>query len=551
MILVLVGVVLALYNRLVLRPERFHGSDERDAYLVLALISTIVVGIVIHDSFFPFVAREVLHVADPVARSHFLGYALSHLWQALGWTTPTAASVGYSIGYLMDIGVVFFFLGYLPNSKHFHVFLAVPTIFLRKLRPAGELTGETGDAGLAVRSYRDLNWKDLLDLFTCTECGRCQAVCPAYASGAPLSPKHVILELRDALNEAMRTGQTREDLAAGVVSAGELWSCTTCGACQEACPLFIEHVPKIVGMRAALLEDGELPQAAQKALMSFDRQQNSFSQPSRRRPEWAKGLDFPIKDARKEPVDWLWFVGDFASYDPRAQEVSRLVAQILNHAGVDFGILYEGEANSGNDALRMGEYGLFESLAEKNVESLRQASYRRVFTTDPHSLNALRNEYQRFGFDRPVMHYTEALLELISAGQLEVRELGVKATYHDPCYLGRWNRIFDAPREVLLRCGVELVEMPRNREQSFCCGAGGGRIWMEESGGERPADQRIKEALTVDVPYFVVACPKDIAMFSAAVVATSCGERLRVVDVAEVVHEACGLGSPSLAVVGD
>ena len=550
-LMVLGGVALALFNRLVLRPERFRGSDERDAYLILGLISAIAVGIVVHDSFFPFVAAGVLHVADGAASGHFLGNWVSGLWRALGWTTPTAASIGYTVGYLMDIGVVFFFLGYLPNSKHFHVFLAVPAIFLRSLRPAGELSGEATAEQFAIRDFQGMRWKDLLDLFTCTECGRCQAVCPAYASGTPLSPKHLILELRDALNRTIR-GEAPEPLAGGVVSAEELWSCTTCGACMEACPVFIEHVPKIAGLRAALLEDGELPQNAQKALMSFERQQNSFGQPARKRPDWTKPLDFPVKDARKEPVDWLWFVGDFASYDPRAQEASRLMAQILHRAGVDFGMLYESEANSGNDALRMGEFGLFEALADKNMKSLREVQCNRVITTDPHSFNALRNEYRRYGFETPVQHYTQALLELIGQGRLEVKPLGIEATYHDPCFLGRWNQIFDAPRDLLGRCGVTLREMPRNRSQSFCCGAGGGRLWLDEGGaGERPADQRIREALTVDTPYFVVACPKDIAMFSAAVVSTGSEERIKVIDVAEIVYAACGLGAPLLAVASD
>lgn len=546
-IFVAVGILMALYQRIIIRPARFHGSDERDAYAILAMIGAVIVGIVVHDSFYPFVAREVFHVADPVARSHFLGYALSGLWRTLGWTGPTAASIGYAVGYFLDMGVVFAFLAYLPYSKHLHIFAAVPNIFVRNLGPKGELVPQPVEESMAVRTFLDLTWKDIHDLYTCTECGRCQAVCPAYAAGQPLSPKMVILELRDALNERIVQGTVLDPnqpaLAGGVVSAGELWACTTCGACQEACPVFIEHVPKIAGMRAALLEDGEIDPNAQKVLVSWDRQGNSFGQPARKRPAWAKSIDVPIKDARKESVDWLWFVGDFAALDPRVQRLTQLIARLLDRAGVDFGILYESEVNSGNEALRLGEYGLFESLAHKNIQALGQAQYRRIFTTDPHSLNALKNEYRKFGFDAEVLHYTQAFLELIDQGKLTVEPIGLRATYHDPCYLGRWNGITEAPRQLLQHLGVNLIEMPRHGAQSFCCGAGGGRIWMDETGiQDRPANQRIREALSLpDVHFFVVACPKDVSMFSASVTAMGVEDRLRVVDMADLLAVAVGL----------
>ncbi len=547
--LVLVGVLMAVYNRAVLRPARFHGSDERDAYMILVLIAIIVVGIVVHESFYPVVAASFFHVADPSLKSEFLGNGLYHVWQNLGWTTPTAGLVGYTVGYLMDIGVVFAFLAYLPYSKHFHILLAVPNIFFRNLRPIGELVESPPDETMAIRSFDDMRWKDVLDLFTCTECGRCQDVCPAYAAGQPLSPKMVILDLRDRLvSDWGRSEADAPPLAGGAVSREALWACTTCGACQQACPVFIEHVPKIAGLRAALLEDGDVDPAAQKVLVAWERQGNSFGQPARKRPEWAKGLEFPIRDARKEPVDWLWFVGDFAALDPRAREMTPVVGELLHRAGVDFGILYEAEVNSGNDALRIGEYGLFETLAQKNLKVLEKATFQRVFTTDPHSLNALKNEYRKFGFDKPVFHYTEAFLALIQEGRLPVSPVPIRATYHDPCYLGRWNHITEAPRELLRVLGVDLREMPRHGEQSFCCGAGGGRIWMDESGiVERPANQRIREALALPgITHFVVACPKDVSMFHAAATALGVDDRLRVTDVTELLAAAVGLRATPL-----
>jgi Fe-S oxidoreductase len=267
---------------------------------------------------------------------------------------------------------------------------------------------------------------------------------------------------------------------------------------------------------------------------------NSFGENRRRRGRWAQELEFEVKDARKEPVDVLWFVGDYASFDPRSQTVSRTLARLFMHAGLDFGLLYEGEWNAGNDVRRVGEEGLVELLAEHNIGVLRGCEFSRIVTSDPHSLNTLRNEYPTLGRQWPVLHHTTLLAELLENGSLGVRRLGYRVTYHDPCHLGRMNGEFDDPRRVLELRGCTLVEMPRNRDNSFCCGAGGGRIWIPDApGAERPSENRIREATALaDVELFVVACPKDVTMYEDAIKTSGNGDRIALREISELVEEA-------------
>jgi Fe-S oxidoreductase len=298
-------------------------------------------------------------------------------------------------------------------------------------------------------------------------------------------------------------------------------------------------VPKIIQLRRDASEEDRIPRGLQDALSNIGRSGNSMGKPAKARARWTKDLPFRIKDAREGPVDVLWFVGDHASYDPRALEVSRRLAALLHTAGVDFGILYDAEQNSGNDVRRCGEEGLFGSLAQSNIAALNACSFRRVLTTDPHALNALRNEYQSFGVSFDVVHHTTLLSELLDAGAIEMEpDKAIRATYHDPCYLGRYNGEFEPPRRLIAASGYQLVEMGRSRENSFCCGAGGGRIWAGDEGVlERPSENRIKEALALgDISVFVVACPKDKVMYSAAVDALGVKDRLRVLDVVELIE---------------
>ena len=279
--------------------------------------------------------------------------------------------------------------------------------------------------------------------------------------------------------------------------------------------------------------------------MSLQRYGNSQSKSPRKRIEWAKDLPTPLKDARKEAVETLWFLGDYAAFHPSSLRVSRLLAMVFQAVGLDFGVLGDGEQSAGNDVRRLGEEGLFEMLAEKNVKAMEKATFQRIVTTDPHTYHTLKHEYARFGLTKPVVHYTELLDELMRQGKLALKQrLSGRAVYHDPCYLGRYNGIYDPPRRLIDALGLTRVEMPRTRENSFCCGAGGGKIWMQEEEGitRRPALLRMDEALAIDgVSRFVVACPKDLGMFEDAVKTLGAESRLRVVDLGELVYEAMGI----------
>ncbi|HEY2705281.1 MAG TPA: heterodisulfide reductase-related iron-sulfur binding cluster [Candidatus Dormibacteraeota bacterium] len=474
------------------------------------------------------------------------------------------------------------FIAYIPYSKAVHILADPINLFLRdplaarRLQPlpepepvpAGAAPAAAGTAPVlatvGVQRVTDLSWKDLLALDSCTKCGRCHEVCPARLGGAPLSPRDLILDLReyadrdlgvDGLAAALLgrvpfatvtggdgNGNGDRTLPGNLIGADTLWACTTCRACVEICPVGIEHVPMIVDLRRALVDAGEVDPKVQKVFQNLDRYGNSFGQPERNRGRWTKGLEVKLKDARKEPVDVLWFVGDYASFDPRCQDVSRALARLLTAAGVDVGILYEGEHTAGNDVRRVGEEGLFEGLAQHNIETLGECEFKEIVTTDPHTLNTLRNEYPALGGSWRVRHHTELLADLVTAGRIRIGA-GLRdavATYHDPCYLGRYNGVYDPPRRLISATGARLVEMGRCRDNSLCCGAGGGRIWMDELGtGERPSDQRIREAMEIPgVTHFVVACPKDVNMYEAAVRATGFSDRLRVVEITEMLAEA-------------
>jgi succinate dehydrogenase/fumarate reductase iron-sulfur protein len=373
----------------------------------------------------------------------------------------------------------------------------------------------------------------------CIECGLCLSACPIGAPATGFVGPAALAAAQRLLEEPR--GSEREDVLSWISRPGGAWACTTCRACVDACPVGIDPVSTVIEMRRTLVDRGDVDPLLQQTLQNFARQGNSYGKSARMRARWTKGLDFTIPDARREAVEYVWFVGDYASFDERVQRESQRLATILHDAGVSFGLLFEGERSAGNDVRRAGEEGLFEMLVEHNMKTFGEAQFEAIFTTDPHSLNALRNEYPQYGLHKPVYHYTELLLQLSSQGTITLRPTlqGTRVTYHDPCYLARYNGITDAPRRLIEATGAQLVEMPRHGANTFCCGAGGGRIWMTESDtGERPSEQRIREAQALDgIDYFVVSCPKDLTMYAAAA-QTVGGVQFDVVELTALVERA-------------
>lgn len=571
----LLGLVFALFNL---------GADLLSVGVLIGMSALLIRRFILKDPAFNFRENVLLHPAvragairrDSLIVGAFILIHVGSRWLGRGfalaesgsgdWFEPTASVVAngllwlnlspavYEIGrhvtWFTAIGLIFLFFPYFVISKHIHIFFAPLNWLVGRDRRFALIEAQNG-AG--AKHLQDLPWQSLLDSYACIMCNRCQDVCPAYAAGMPLSPSALEINKRYWLNQNLfkfARGQSSPSLLDFAISKEAVWACTTCGACVEVCPVGNAPMVDIIAIRQRLIGDGDTLDAnLQKALVNLGKQGNSFGQSARNRAKWTQGLNFKIKDARKEEVEYLWFVGDYASFDARGQQLTRQVAQVFQQAGLDFGILYEAEWNTGNDARRVGEEGLFDLLAEHNIAVLDKAKFSHaIITTDPHTMNALRFEYLKLGKQYKVLHYTQVLNQLLDEGKLQLkRRLDYRVTYHDPCYLGRYNRITAAPRQLLQRLGVTLIEMPRHALGSFCCGAGGGQLWRGELVQDvRPSELRIREALKVlavdgerqSTPLFIVACPKDVAMFSDAVKTSGNEGKIIVKDIIELVVEA-------------
>ena len=528
---------LTFRENILLNPKVKAGAQNTDSLIVDIFVIMHVIAHVLSQAY------RLTDGADP-----FMPFA-SFLNSIFG-----ASQTGVHVAWWVSLGWVMFIIPYLSRSKHTHFFMSPINLGLAKQNPRGQLDAPAKvDPG--AKFLHDLSWKRVLDSYACVQCNRCQDVCPANFYGRPLSPSALEVNKRYLLKEA--TFGSHPDLyllplTETVISPEAVWSCTTCYACVRVCPVGNEPMADIVDIRRRMLVDGaELDSGVQNALQSLATNGNWMSKGKRLRGRWAKEMEFPVKNATEEPVEHLWFVGDTASFDERVIPNTKMVARLFNQGGLDFGIMYQNESNAGNDVRRVGEEGLFEQLVEQNMAAFGKAQFKQIVTTDPHSFNTLKNEYPQFGGKFEVKHYTVTLLKLFEEGKLTIKNKlsHYKVTFHDPCYLGRYNGGFTAPRKLLELLGVEFVEMPRNCENSFCCGAGGGQIWMGKvAPGERPAENRIKEALSTfgesanaKTQLFVVTCPKDMVMYSDAVKTTGNEGRIEVRDMIQLVAEGVGV----------
>jgi Fe-S oxidoreductase len=543
-VLVLVGVVAALWIRKVQRPERFKGSHLREADLILALIATIATTLLLWHA-----CRIALGLNEWPASSAPVSDLLSHLFARDGLTR-----VLERVFVWLHVTTILVFLAYLPRSKHLHIATAAFNVWYGRTGPGGRLEPLRFDdpdvpeeeirfgAGTAA----DLTWKQMLDTFSCTECGRCQDACPAFATGKVLSPKLLIMGLRDqvfadggALVQARAVdGADRPELASlvpGAVPEESVWDCVTCGACVQACPVSIEHVDHIVDLRRHLvMVDSSFPSEAEPMLRDVERASNPWGKAQSERADWAASLGVRVLEPGDPAPEYLYWVGCATSFDERARKTGESIAKLLGKAKVDFAILGPREACTGDPARRMGNEYVFQAYAEQNVETLNEAGVTKIITGCPHCFNTLGNEYPDFGGHYEVIHHSELLARLVADGRLTPqRDEGLRITYHDSCYLARHNDVLAPPRDLVAAVG-QSVEMERSGKQTFCCGAGGAHMWMEER-GQAINENRVREAAGTGAQTLAVACPFCTVMLDDGV--QSAGEELRVVDVATLLAE--------------
>ncbi|HLH66702.1 MAG TPA: (Fe-S)-binding protein [Solirubrobacteraceae bacterium] len=548
-VLVLVGVACAFWIRKVQRPERFRGSHLGEADLILALIAVIAATLLLWHA-----TRDALHLNEYRAAWEPVSDALSGLFSRGGATRVLERAFVWA-----HVVTILGFLAYLPRSKHLHIVSAAVNVWYGRTRHRGRLEPlRFDDPSVPEEQIRfgagtsaELTWKEMLDTFTCTECGRCQDACPAYATGKVLSPKLVIMGLRDRLlADGPAIVAARSDRAGGGEGAPELeplvpgavpeesvWDCVTCGACVQACPVSIEHVDHIVDLRRHLvMVQSSFPPEAEPMLRDIERASNPWGKAQSERADWAADLGVRVLEAGDEPPEYLYWVGCAASFDERARAAARATAMLLARAGVDFAILGPREACTGDPARRIGNEYVFQALAEQNVQTLNEARVTKIIASCPHCFNTLSSEYPDFGGRYEVVHHSQLLARLVAQGRLKPRRASdaLRITYHDSCYLARHNDVLEEPRELVAAVG-EPVEMARSRRQTFCCGAGGAHMWMEERGSQIN-DNRVAEALATGADTLAVACPFCTVMLDDGV--QGAGGRMRVADVATLLVEA-------------
>ncbi len=545
-VLVLVGVAMAVARRAIARPARLDLTN--DAWLILFLIAVLIAADLVSEGAKVALAPQLASPWSP---------AVATIAALLAPLSRPALQKLYDASWWTHLADILFFGNYLPYSKHFHIITSVPNVFFMKLDPMGRLGTPDLEASerFGVSRVEDLSWKSVLDGYTCTECGRCRVVCPTALTGKPLDPKVFIGDVRDAVREATpeilaaASGRgngappARKELIGGWLSEETIWACTTCGFCTTACPVFIiPAVDKITEMRRHLvLERADFPKEMQTAFRGMETNGNPWGISASARADWARDLPVvTMSQAAGSPVEVLFWVGCAGSYEDRAKRVSKAIVEILNEAGVSFAILGVEETCTGDSARRMGNEYLFQMLAQQNVETLNGYGVKKIVTNCPHCFNCIKNEYPVLGGTYEVVHATELVSSLVREGRIRftdpVRET---ISYHDACYLGRYNGVYAPPRDILRAIpGLEVQELPRTCERGLCCGAGGGRMWMEEKLGARINQTRMKEIEEVGTASVGLSCPFCMIMLGNA--REEIGATTKPFDVLELARKSMG-----------
>ena len=535
-LLVLLGVITAFVIRKVQRPKRFVGSHIGEADLILAMIAGIVITLFLwHSSQISLALNDYPAGWAPISSLIAMllhGPYVPYLERAAVWA---------------HVLIILSFLVYLPYSKHLHIVVAAFNVYFGRTRARGRLEPidfeqPEAEVRFGSASVADMTWKQTLDTMSCTECGRCQDVCPAYATGKALSPKLLIMAIRDQVMvegpKALAAGgtYTPPPIVPNAVIDDIVWDCVTCGACVRECPVGIEHIDHVIDLRSNLvMVESRFPDEAGAMLRDVDRSSNPWGKPQADRTHWADGLGVRVLQPGDPAPDVLFWVGCAPAFDERARQGAISTAKLMLGAGVDFAILGPREACTGDPARRMGDEYTYQRLAGQNVGTLNGAGIKKIVTTCPHCFNTIGNEYPDFGGRYEVVHHTEFLAELVREGKLNPLAGEQKITYHDSCYLARHNDVRSQPRELVSAVG-QAIEMPRNRERTFCCGAGGARMWMEEKRGRPINHERVREAAETGAETLAVACPFCTVMLDDGVRET--GAKMQVVDLATLLHEA-------------
>ena len=539
---VIAAVGYAAFRRLVTKPRRLTLSPE--GLVILLLIFGLMVTDLSAD------ACRILLAPAATDPWQFAGRALASMFAGL----PHGAVQGlFHLSWWLHAVLLLGFLVWLPYSKHLHVLAAPFNVFFAPLTPKGQFrTVDLENAEtFGVGAITEFTWKDLFDLYNCTECGRCTSRCPASMSGKELDPKMLILNLQEHLldnaprllgeggNGSGEPGAGEQPMVGGVITDNVLWACTMCRWCVDACPVFIEHVPKIVDMRRWLvLTESRFPPELQPAFRNLETNGNPWQMSWQTRTDWARDLGVRTMGDVQE-AEYLYWVGCYGSFDERNKKVARAFVKLLQAAAVDFAILGNEEKCTGEPARRLGHEYLYQTLAQGNIETLKRYRFQTIVTACPHCFNTIRNEYPDFDGHFRVMHHSQLLDELVGAGRLRVAQEGSeRITYHDACNLGRFNDVYDEPRRVLASATrTELAEMRLNRSRGFCCGGGGGRVWMEEREGRRVNQLRVEQAMEVNPDILASACPFCLTMFEDGVKAKEVADKIKTRDIAEILAE--------------